>query len=346
MPGCPPPIANALTGVRVTTGLPTGAPAQTSGSCYLRASTSVSDILNNVAVPGARVLDPSSSTTVASNPLTTFILGGKSQAQRALDAHPTFATIWIGNNDVLEAATTGFIVPTNVTLASSVAGAPLQNITSPGIVSTQTVFQTNYDAMINQLTTGAPGLKGVLIGVVQVAAVPLLQSGALIASSPAIQAGISAAAGRPITINANCTGSASLVSIPQLIPLWRGGYQPPTLSCSPGVDPANPFLGDLYVLDANEQAALGAAVTGYNNYIKTKADAIGFAYYDPNVLLAAQRAAGNIPVFPNFQSGTSTFGSLISLDGVHPAAPAHRLIANDLITVINNKYQSTLQPVP
>src|SRR5450759_1257894 len=100
--GCTPPIVNGLTGA-----LYANAPA---GTCDLRTPSSVTDILNNVAVPGARVLDPTSSTTVASNALTTFILGGKTQVQKALDAKPTFATIWIGNNDVLTAGLTGLLV--------------------------------------------------------------------------------------------------------------------------------------------------------------------------------------------------------------------------------------------
>ncbi|MEO7454814.1 MAG: SGNH/GDSL hydrolase family protein, partial [Gemmatimonadaceae bacterium] len=82
-----------------------------------------------------------------------------------------------------------------------------------------------------------------------------------------------------------------------------------------------------------------------NDYIKTKAQAIGFAYYDPNPLLVAQRAAGNIPPFPNFASTSATFGPLFSLDGVHPSGAAQLLIANDLISAINAKYSTTLKPV-
>ncbi len=322
-PGCPPPIVNGLTGARLG-----GAAAP---PCALRISSSVTDVLNNVAVPGARVLDPTSASTVASNALTTFILGGKSQVQRALDANPTFATIWIGNNDVLEAGASGILVP--------LAGV------SPGIVSTQAQFQTNYDAMIQQLTDSEPNLKGVLIGVVQVAGIPLYSSGALIAASPAAQAAITAGAGKPVTIDPNCTGSASLVSVPQLIQQIRANTHPPVISCQPGSVPGT-LVGDIFVLDATEQATLGATIAGYNTYIKNKADAIGFAFYDPNVLLAAQRATGAIPAFPNFASTTATYGTLVSLDGIHPSAAAHKLIANDLIGVINTKYGTTLTPVP
>lgn len=322
-PGCPAPIANTQTRARVG-----GAGAL---ACALRIGSSVTDVLNNVAVPGARVLDPVSGSTVASNALTTFILGGKSQVQRALDARPTFVSVWIGNNDVLEAGASGIIVP--------MAGV------SPGIVSTQAQFQTNYDAMIKQLTDSEPNIKGVLIGVVQVAGIPLLQSGALIASNAQIQAGINQAAGQPVTIHPNCTGSTSLVSVPQLIPLIRSGAHPPLISCQPGVAPGT-LVGDLFVLDGREQATLGAAIAGYNSYIQAKATAIGFAYYDPNILLAAKKASGEIPPFPNFASTNQTFGMFISLDGVHPSAAAHIVIANQLIGVINAKYGTSVALLP
>jgi hypothetical protein len=134
------------------------------------------EILTNVAVPGARVLDPSSVSTVASNTLTQIILKGKSQVQQALRAKPTFVSIWIGNNDVLVAGLSGFLTP--------VPGV------SPGIVSTQAQFQTNFDAITAPLIAGAPGLKGVFIGVAKVQFLPSLSEGRVIAASPAIQAGL------------------------------------------------------------------------------------------------------------------------------------------------------------
>ena len=320
-PGCPAPIANSQTGARVS--------GAASTACALRIGASVTDVLNNVAVPAARVLDPTTASTVASNALTTFILGGKTQVQRALDADPTFVSIWIGNNDVLEAGASGIIVP--------IAGV------SPGIVSTQVQFQASYDAMISQLIAARPNLNGVLIGVAQVAFIPLLQSGALIFSSPTIQAGISTAAGQPVTIDPNCSGSASLVSVPQLIPRIRAGTHPPLISCQPGAVPGT-LVGDIFVLDATEQATLSAAITGYNNYIQGTAAAIGFAYYDPNVLFASLKANGTIPPFPNLASTNATFGTMFSLDGVHPTAAAHLLIANGIIAAINAKYGTTLRP--
>ncbi|HET7469605.1 MAG TPA: SGNH/GDSL hydrolase family protein, partial [Gemmatimonadales bacterium] len=182
LPGCPAPIANFQTGARLG--------GTTAPPCALRVGTSVTDVLNNVGVPDARVLDPTSSTSPASNALTTFILGGKTQVQRALDARPTFVSIWIGNNDVLQAGYTGILTPT--------PGV------SAGIVSTQAQFQTSYDLMLKQLTDSMPQLKGILIGVAQIGSIPLMTSGAAIFASPAIQAGINAVAGKPVVINPNC----------------------------------------------------------------------------------------------------------------------------------------------
>jgi lysophospholipase L1-like esterase len=335
MPGCPSPVVNFQTQARVLTGLPAG--ATTPPACALRIGSSITDVLNNVAVPGARSLDPTAATAPASNALTTFILGGKTQVQRALDARPTFTTIWIGNNDVLEPATSGYLVPTVI---------PTLGINSPGIVSTQAQFQTNYDAMMKQLTDSMPGIKGVLVGVAQVAGVPLLSSGALIASSATIQAGISQAAGKAVTINPNCVGSGALVNVPQLIGVIRANTHPATIACAKGSDATNAAVGDAYVLDPAELNTLQTTIAAYNAYIQGKAAALGFAYYDPNILFAAQKAAGAVPPFPNLASATATFGPLFSLDGVHPSAAFHRLIANDLIATINAKYGTTLAAVP
>jgi len=318
MPGCTPPIANGLTGALLG-----NAPA---GTCALRSASSVTDILNNVAVPGARVLDPTSATTVASNALTTFILGGKTQVEKAIQADPTFVTIWIGNNDVLQPALSGLFQP---------------------IVSTQAQFQTAYDAMIAQLQAGAPDLKGgVLIGVAKAQYLPSFTTGALLFATPAAQGAINAATGKTVLIDASCQNSTSLINIVSLIPAIRSGAHPAIIACAKGIYPAP--VGDVYVLDPAEQTTLNAAIQAYNDYIQQKAGAIGFAYYDPNTLFAAKKATGEIPPFPDFASKnatTQTYGTLISLDGVHPTALAHKLIANDLIKVINDTYHTALQPV-
>ena len=317
--GCAPPVANFLTQERV------GGAGVTAATCDLRTATSVAPFLNNVAVPGATSFDPFSSSTAASNALTTFILGGRTQVQAARLANPTFVSIWIGNNDVLAAGVSGVL-------------APMQGV-SPGVTPVATLAE-NYGTMLDELTAGNGDLEGVLIGVVNVTQVPILFPAAALAN-PQLKGALDQATGKTITVLANCTGSASLVSF-QIVSQIRSGAHPPVISCAKGQFPQSALVGELFILDAEEQASITAAVTGYNAAIKAEADARGWAYYDPNPALAQLRQSGAIPGVPNLASGTQTFGQYISLDGVHPAGPAHVLVANGVIEAINANYETNI----
>lgn len=322
MPGCAPPISNFLTQARLTLA---GQPASTAATCALRSPASVTAALNNVAVPGYGSADPNVQVAPHQNPLGELFLGGKSMAQRALDVHPTFATVWIGNNDILSPAIQG--------LSPFATAQP----------TSQAAFVTNYAGMIKTLLDGAPGVKGVLIGVVQIASAPVMvNSQALL--NPAFAAGINQATGKTVLIDpTTCVpGNTSLIGFP-LIAQIKAGVLPPIIACA---KTATPPVGDLFVLDAAKQVQAKAIVDGYNAYIKAKADSIGFAYYDPNTTLA--RLATLDPILashvPNIGSATAPFGQYVTLDGIHPSGAAQIQIANDLVAVINAKFGTTLQP--
>jgi hypothetical protein len=171
LPGCPPPLNNLLTQTRVGSG--------TSTTCALRTSgVTITATLNNVAVPGAASADPTASVGPAASALTELILGGETMVQKAIDARPTFATIWIGNNDILGPATNG--------LPSTATPIP--------------AFVANYSKMMAQLLQGAPGLKGVLIAVAQVTNVPLMIPAAAFLN-PAVGGAADLVAGRHVTLD-------------------------------------------------------------------------------------------------------------------------------------------------
>jgi lysophospholipase L1-like esterase len=323
-PGCPAPIINFNTQAR-----PAGVPP-----CALRLTSSITDILNNVAVPGASSYDPTAvNGTPFSNALTTFILGGKTQVARALDARPTFVTIGIVGNDYLS-----FAVQDGRTAA-------LANITP---VAT---FTANYDKTIAQLLAGAPDVKGVLMANAMPTSVPILFPAAAM-SNATFKAGFDAQAGVTTTLDPSCvTGGAGATSFINtfLAHQIRAGAHPPIVACVPGgASGALPApVGDILILDPAEQTTINTIVGGYNTYLQTKANSIGFAYYDPNTLLNALKTAGTvIRSTPNYGSATAAFGTGMSLDGVHPSATVHRLLANDLIAVINTKYGTALTQVP
>jgi lysophospholipase L1-like esterase len=328
MPGCPPPINNLVNGTRVTL---TGQPASTATTCLLRAPSSVGLTLNNVAVPGIATADPTAvgGTAAANNALVQLFLGGKTMVQKALDVEPTFATIWVGNNDILGPATSGM-------LANATSSAD---------------FATRYDAMMDALMAGAPQLEGVLIGVVQVAQVPLLfQAGVL--ANPTVAFAATQVAGRPVVLDpVSCAGpnAGALVAFPYLVAIRsRPAAAPGTVYCQPVTGGGATDPGDNGILDLTEQATVAARINEYNTHIKEKADALGWAYYDPNPTLAALKAdPTKIPPFPNLapSGATAPFGQYFSLDGVHPSALTHMLIANELIGVINAAYGTSLETV-
>jgi len=328
--GCAPPVANFQTQERV------GGPTVTDKTCDLRTANSVTAVLNNVAVPGATSLDPFSTSTDASNALTTFILGGRTQVQAALAADPTFASAWIGNNDVLEAAVSGVL--------TAMPGV------SRGVTPVAT-FAANVDATVDPISA-APNLRGgVLIGVVNVTSTPILFPAAALLN-PQFKAGFDMYAGTTTTILPNCTPtSRALVSF-RIVSAIRdfvasGGSQghPPVISCAKGQFPQSALVGELFVLDEQEIASLAQTVAQYNAALQAKATSLGWAYYDPNPALDQLRASGAIPAVPNLASATNTFGDYISLDGVHPRRPAHVILANGIAAAINTTYGTTLPMV-
>jgi len=326
-PGCPPPIANFDTQELV--GGPDAPP------CALRETEATPGPLNNVAVPGATALSPTGAIpgpdTLVENALTTFILGGETQVQRAAEAQPTFVSAWIGNNDVLNASLSGIL--------------PATPGISNGVTSIGT-FTTNYKNLVKALKA-IPSIKGgVLIGVVNTINVPILFRAAEL-YDPTVKGAFDAAAGTttvldPTTCPPNTT---SLINF-QLAGAIRAHTHPPEIVCEALPAPFAP-VGNVYVLDAVEQAAVSDTVAAYNALIAAEADALGFAYFDPNPALAALKAdPTQVYPFPNLAAPTAPFGIYFSLDGVHPAAAAHVLIANLIIDVVNAKYGTNIPHAP
>lgn len=321
-PGCPPPIDTFLPQHRVGGG--------TAVTCALRTPASTPGPLNNVAVPGATSLSPTGSVvgpdTLVENALTTFILGGETQAQRAAEAQPTFVSVWIGNNDVLNASLSGVLPAT------------------PGFsngVTSITKFTSNYTSLIKALKA-IPSIRGgVLIGVINTTNVPLLFPARLL-YDPAVKGAFDQVAGATTTIDpTTCPPSTTVLLNFQLAGAIRAHLHPPTIFCEPLPSPFFP-VGDVYVLDEAEQAAVGDTVAKYNELIQAEADSLGFAYVDPNPALVALKTAGLIPLFPDLTQPTAAFGAYFTLDGVHPSATAHIAIVNVIIDAVNAKYGTNI----
>ncbi|MFB6248571.1 MAG: SGNH/GDSL hydrolase family protein [Salinibacter sp.] len=316
-PGCPPPLTQFFP-------TPQRPDNTTAATCGLREAAT--QRVNNVAVPGATVLDALSNTRPGSSPnaLTQFILGGRTQVEAALDANPTFATLWIGNNDVLGPALAG-----------------TDNATS--FVS----FASDYTALLDQLTSSSSFEGGVLIGVVNVTFVPFFSPGPVYAALD--QAG-------QFPPNFNVASSCEVRSDAGLTPLVPLNYglgllaqaqqssQTVTLDCAASGSP---------VLTLSEAETIVQRVRRYNNFLRQQAQQRGLAFFNPNTVLGALYAADagtpNVPIddpIPKFPAATRDrpFGPFFSLDGVHPSALTHRVVAARLVQTINETYGTSLSP--
>jgi lysophospholipase L1-like esterase len=333
--GCPPPFTNAFTQTRL------GGAGITGTTCFFR-NPGAAPYLSNVAVPGAEVLDvfqngPGAGTN--SNALTQLFLGGRTQVQAMAAAHPTFVSAWIGNNDVLGAATNS-ANPGDTTLITPVA-----------------TFQTEYTTALNAIQ--AAGAKAILIGVANVTAVPFFSRGA---TYWAIKNGLVAGAMFPpaFTVSSNCapiaTGIPGARGDSVLVPFPYGGALLAAAS-PPNNQPRNLDCGDTVkaVVVPAELRRLAAAITAYNTLISTQANTLGWAFLDINPALDSLRLVpGQIASFPAFTNAqgqpnpcsTNPFGLAFSCDGIHPSAAAHRLIAQKIVQAINAKYGSAIPAVP
>jgi len=326
--GCPPPLTNNVTQTRVGGG--------TASTCDLRSGERM-PYVSNVAVPGATSFSPNDNMIAFanSNVLTTFILGGRTQDQAMLDADPTFVTAWIGNNDVLGALTSQ------------------SNPGNSALITPLPVFEANYSAMLD--TIQMSGAAAALIGVVDVTVAPYASRTAiyycLTYVDPArCQAPLPTTPNPNLAglqalglwnVHVNCAapaGLATLIPWTKAVPLLAAaaGGVPQTMDCS----------NDALVVTPAELDAMQTAVAGFNAYIQSEATARGMAYLDLNPALAALVATGAIPSFPDIlpalSGGSVGFGPYFSLDGVHPSTLAHQVVADSLVSTVNQFFGTSI----
>ncbi|MCH8326341.1 MAG: SGNH/GDSL hydrolase family protein, partial [Bacteroidetes bacterium] len=112
-----------------------------------------------------------------------------------------------------------------------------------------------------------------------------------------------------------------------------------------GFHPQNPFP-DAFILDPDEITIAKTAVDAFNAIIAAEAGSRNIAVVDFNTFLKNLQAGGGISV-PGIGVFSSSFitGGTFSYDGVHPSSRGYGIIANEWISVINQKFGATIPPV-
>jgi lysophospholipase L1-like esterase len=273
---------------------------------------------NNLAIPGQTLHQL---LTQTSGGFADLILRGQgaTQLQEGLSLKPTFATVWIGNNDALAAATSGIAIE-GVTLTP-----PAQ-------------FDTDITTLTGALT--AAGVKFAIGNIPDVTSIPFVTTVPRFLVNPKTNQLVLDPTGNPIPlIGPNgplqagdfvlLTAAAEL-AVGRGIPQAIGGTGQP--------------LTDDVVLSAAEVATIKAHVAAYNASIAAAATANGAALVDANTLLTDIATHGLNIGGISFSSAFLT-GGIFGYDGVHPTPLGYAYIANLFIAAINTEFGGDIPAV-
>jgi hypothetical protein len=171
---------------------------------------------------------------------------------------------------------------------------------------------------------------------------PTIRTGAEIAAQRA------AFAAFHVAVNADCDASPNFVFVrgKVLTAVATGagraqaGLPPYDLSCADAPGSVDYILtpNDITFINQNLLAPMNA-------YIETKANEKKYALASLDALYA-QSKEGVTFNLQAFMGTASPYGPKISLDGVHPNAEGHRILANEAIRAINKAYGNRISEIP
>lgn len=275
---------------------------------------------DNLSVPGFDVGEALRNRDRPGDDLASLILRApNTMIEQALALQPTFALVWLGNNDVLGAVTSGRVVE-GVT------------ITPP------TQFESDYTGLVGLLKSNGADL--VLATLPDVAAIPYATTIPPVVIDPATGEPATGPNGQPIPLIGpnGPLGPNELVLLPASALLEQG------VGIPAAVGGTGQPLPNSTVLSAGEISTIRDRIARFNRIIREVANQTDSAVAD--IASLQQRASGN-----GFDLGgvtlTSSFvtGGLISLDGIHPTPLGYALIANEFIRVINDHYGARIEEV-
>ena len=271
---------------------------------------------NNLGVPGALAVEIPSATSAATSMSKTAFFDvvlrgqGTTVVQQALALSPTFATVWLGNNDILGWATSG----------GTAVGLPIPS------ANVKAAIETVVNSLVSQ-----NACKVALANIPDVSAVPFFTT-----IKPYATVG---STDEPVLVDGAkqyFLGPDGALTDDDMIILTAKD------SLLTGYGSTKP-LEDWMVLSAAEQQTVSQTITAYNAAIQEIANANTdqVVLVDINALFQ-DMAAGHYYVGGVHLTPKMVTGGLFSLDGVHPNSVGYGLIANHFITAMNEKWGATI----
>jgi len=346
---------------------------------------------NNMGVPGAKIYhyvfngygDINNLPLGLANPYYVRMASSPNASvfEDVMAQHPTFFTMWLGNNDVLWYATAGGV-------GTDQTGNPDPSTYGPDDLTDPGLFAYLYNQMLSQLT--ASGAKGILATIPDVASIPYMTTvpynpiplddataQALNQAYAQYNGGLQAAYANGLisqeemnkrTIQFSAGKNAVVIEDEYLTDLSALGLPSirqatmadlivlPAAGVIGQRDPSNPQLvmgvtvplEDKWVLVEDEVNTVRTVTAQYNAIIKSLAQAYDLGVVDMAAameeLVSGLRLEDNSIYTADYFSGLYTLPNLFfSLDGVHPNRKGYVILANKVIDAINEKYGATLR---
>jgi hypothetical protein len=235
---------------------------------------------------------------------------------QAAALNPTFISFWLGNNEVLGAATKG----------------------SGTAIATPAQFGAAYRYMLGSLKALSTTPDMVTANIPNVTSIPFVTELKLAAYDSLHK--LNSALPHEPTLFAETNIQYLLLSAGQAFP---AGYGIPLAYGGNGI----PLPGS-FTLTTDEVTSLTNSVRAFNDTIDFIARAYGVPVVDVNGLLGniaavSGKYGAGYPIGSGIKVKTDFItGGIFSLDGVHPNTLGYAIIANEFIRTINDYYHSTV----
>lgn len=266
---------------------------------------------NNLAVPGATVIDAYTDSGVSRVPPASFILRGLgTQVQQASALRPGLITLWIGNNDVLGAV---------------IRGTAVEGLT----ITPRATFRQYYAAVLEDLTRS--GARIVAANLPDATTIPFATTIPPVVVNPATR--------QPVLVNGQTVpllGPNGPLASNTLVTLGASSLLAQGIGIPKALGGTNTPLPDEVLLDANEVAVIRDVTAANNNAIRDLCAAKSIPVLDANAILrdfaAGNRSVGGIDLDSGFLTG-----GIFSYDGVHPGDLGYAVLTNEWIRLINTQ---------
>jgi hypothetical protein len=272
---------------------------------------------DNLAVPGADVHDVLVTKTGG---LFDLVLRPSAipftMLEQALALDPTFVSVWIGNNDVLGAATSGIVID-GVTL------------------TTKAAFEADFRTIVGALA----GRDLAIATIPDVTAIPFVNTIPPVVLNPATN--------EPVLVNGApvfLIGPGGQLTPADKVLLSASTFLVQGIGVPAALGGTGQPLPDHVVLSGSEVAAISNRVNEINQVIRTVGNEAGAAIVDVNAVFSLVASEG-------YHLGGITFstdfltGGLFSYDGVHATQFGYAFVANLFLEAINAKYGGNIEPV-